>query len=108
MKMPIVLAASMPEKTEVPMSRRLICAAPWAKTSGTNPRMKANEVIITERKRMRAPFVAASRVEAEAGDQHSGIGTEHAHDHGEQDRDRDDPAFVEADEEQEREKHGHG
>jgi len=48
--MPIVLAASMPEKTDVPMSRRLICAAPWAKTSGTSPRMKAKEVIITERK----------------------------------------------------------
>ncbi len=63
MKMPMVLAASMPEKTDVPTARRLICAAPWAKTNGTSPRMKAKEVIITERKRMRAPFVAASTME---------------------------------------------
>ena len=60
-KIPMVLAASMPAKTEVPTPRRLICAAPWATTSGANPRMKAIEVIITARNRVRAPRVAASR-----------------------------------------------
>src|ERR1700746_2985771 len=45
--MPIELAASMPPNTAVPTPLRLISAAPVATTSGTRPRMKANEVIIT-------------------------------------------------------------
>ncbi len=45
-------AASMPANTGVPTSRRLIWAAPVAMTSGTRPRTKATEVIITARNRV--------------------------------------------------------
>ena len=34
MKMPMVAAASMPQKTGVPTARRLISEAPFATTSG--------------------------------------------------------------------------
>ncbi len=44
----------------VPTSRRLISRGAGAMTSGSRPRMKAIEVIITARKRMRAPSTAAS------------------------------------------------
>ena len=60
MKMPIELAASMPPNTAVPTSRRLICAAPVAMTSGSRPRMNAIDVIMTARKRICAPSAAAS------------------------------------------------
>ena len=62
MKMPISDAASMPPKTGVPTARRDAEAAPVAMISGTRPRMKATEVIITARKRKRAPSTAASRI----------------------------------------------
>src|SRR5882762_1793866 len=51
-KIPIELAASMPANTGVPTPRRLSCAAPVAMTSGSRPRMKAIEVIITARNRV--------------------------------------------------------
>ena len=56
----------MPANTGVPTSRRLISAAPRAITSGTNPRMNANDVIITARNRVRAPSTAASRMPSPA------------------------------------------
>jgi hypothetical protein len=49
MKIPISEAASIPPKTGVPTARRDALAAPLAITSGTRPRMKATEVIITAR-----------------------------------------------------------
>ena len=56
-KMPRSEAAIMPPNTGVPTSRRASFEAPVAITSGTRPRMKANDVIITGRKRSRAPSV---------------------------------------------------
>ena len=50
----------MPPKTGVPTFRRASCEAPTATTNGRSPRMKASDVIITGRKRRRAPSVAAS------------------------------------------------
>ena len=41
----MLLAAIMPEKTGVPTSRLVICAAPVAMTSGNRPKMNAIEVI---------------------------------------------------------------
>ena len=58
--MPMKEARIMPPNTGVPTSRRASCEAPVATTSGSRPRMKANDVIITGRKRSRAPSVAAS------------------------------------------------
>ena len=55
-------AAIMPLKTDVPTARRLAAAMPTAVTSGTRPRMKAKLVIITGRKRWRAPTMAASAI----------------------------------------------
>ena len=66
MKMPIELAASMPPNTAVPTALRLISAAPVATTSGSRPRMKAIEVIITARNRICDPSAAASRIESPA------------------------------------------
>lgn len=48
------------QKTELPASRRLICAAPWANTSGAEPSTKTIEVIVTARNRIRAPSRASS------------------------------------------------
>ena len=56
-------AASMPPNTGVPTARRLAAPAPAAITSGTRPRMKAKLVIITGRKRSRAPSIAASVID---------------------------------------------
>jgi len=59
-KMPMKEAKIMPPNTGVPTLRRASCEAPTAITSGRSPRMKASDVIITGRKRRRAPSVAAS------------------------------------------------
>ena len=53
----------MPPNTGVPTARRLAAPAPSAITSGSRPRMKAKLVIITGRKRRRAPSTAASRID---------------------------------------------
>ena len=58
--MPMKEARIMPPNTGVPTSRLASCEAPGAITSGSSPRMNANEVIMTGRKRRRAPSVAAS------------------------------------------------
>ena len=54
------VAASMPATTTVPRICREAAPAPWAIQSGTQPRMKANEVIRIGRRRSRAPSSAAS------------------------------------------------
>ena len=59
-KMPNTEAAIMPPNTGVPTARRLAAPAPTAMTSGSRPRMKAKLVIITGRKRSRAPSIAES------------------------------------------------
>jgi hypothetical protein len=59
--MPTNAAAIMPPKTGVPTAWRDKAAAPSAQTSGTRPRIKAMEVIITARNRILAPSTAASR-----------------------------------------------
>ena len=48
-------------KIEEPIARRAKAPAPVAKTSGTNPIKEENAVIIMARKRICAPFLAASR-----------------------------------------------
>src|SRR5208282_5852189 len=50
-RMSTLLASSMPPITVVPMIWRATEPAPEAVHSGTQPRMKANEVIITGRRR---------------------------------------------------------
>lgn len=52
----------MPETTVMPIEIRELAPAPVASTSGTMPRMKANEVIRIGRKRARAASVAASTI----------------------------------------------
>ena len=49
----------MPPNTAVPTARWVAAPAPEAITSGTRPRMKANDVIMTARKRRSAAVVAA-------------------------------------------------
>ena len=49
--MPTSEANIMPPKTGVPTLRRANCEAPTATTNGRRPRMKANDVIMTGRKR---------------------------------------------------------
>ncbi len=49
----------MPPNTAVPTARWVAAPAPEAITSGTRPRMKAKDVIITARKRCPAAEVAA-------------------------------------------------
>ena len=56
--MPKTDAAIMPPNTGVPTARRLAAPAPCAMTSGNRPKMKAKLVIITGRKRSRAPSIA--------------------------------------------------
>ena len=51
--MPKIVTPSMPLKTAVPSDRRISAPAPCAITSGTTPRMKANEVIRIGRSRSR-------------------------------------------------------
>ena len=46
--------ASMPVNTVIPIDTRALAPAPLASTSGTTPRMKANDVITIGRKRARA------------------------------------------------------
>ena len=53
-------AAIMPPKTVVPTEWRPAWPAPVARTRGTTPRMKANEVMRIGRRRMRAASTAAS------------------------------------------------
>ncbi len=50
----------MPPMTPVPMARRLLAPAPVAMASGTQPRMKASEVMTIGRSRSRAASMAAS------------------------------------------------
>ena len=57
------LATIIPANTAVPTARRLFIAVPCATTSGISPRIKAIEVIITARNRIRAPRVAASTID---------------------------------------------
>ncbi len=54
------LAAAIPPMTAVPMTRLEIAPAPLAMASGTQPRMKAKEVIRIGRSRSFAPVSAAS------------------------------------------------
>ena len=50
----------MPPMTPVPMARRLLAPAPVAMAMGTQPRMKAREVMTMGRRRRRAASTAAS------------------------------------------------
>ena len=50
----------MPENTVMPIDLRALAPAPVASTSGTTPRMKANDVIRIGRKRARAASTADS------------------------------------------------
>src|ERR1700733_6088133 len=59
-KIPIALAASIPPITAVPIIWRATEPAPLAVHSGTQPRIKANEVIRIGRSRNLAPSRAAS------------------------------------------------
>ena len=54
----------MPPKTVVPTEWRPAWPAPEASTSGSTPRMKANEVIRMGRRRMRAASTAASTMDS--------------------------------------------
>src|SRR5438034_3311531 len=54
--------ASMPLNTAMPIDLRELAPAPVASTSGSTPRIKANEVIRIGRKRARAASVAASMI----------------------------------------------
>jgi len=54
---------SMPAKTVVPMTRRLMAPAPVATIRGITPRMKEKAVIRTARNRRRAASMAASKME---------------------------------------------
>jgi len=58
--MPIMVATLMPNTTAVPSTRRAPEPAPVAIASGTEPKMKAKEVIRIGRRRRRAPSIAAS------------------------------------------------
>ena len=60
--MPNTEAAIMPPNTGVPTARRLSAPAPSATTSGSRPRMKAKLVMITGRKRNRAPSMPESTI----------------------------------------------
>ena len=60
MKIAIVVAASMPPMTALPMMRRETAPAPVARTSGRTPRMKAKAVMMIGRSRSRAPESVAS------------------------------------------------
>ena len=53
-KVPMAVAASMPQKTTNPTETRLAAPAPVAKINGDTPRMNDSAVIITARKRRRA------------------------------------------------------
>src|SRR5262249_4332811 len=54
--------AIIPVNTVMPIDTRALAPAPLASTSGTTPRMKANDVITIGRKRARAASVADSRI----------------------------------------------
>src|SRR5580658_3843027 len=53
--------AIIPENTVMPIDLRALAPAPLANTSGTTPRMKANDVIRIGRKRARADSTADSK-----------------------------------------------
>ena len=59
-KMAMKVAASMPPITGQPSAWRLAEPAPEDRTSGTQPRMKASEVMTMGRKRCLADSIAAS------------------------------------------------
>src|SRR4051812_26254567 len=60
--MPKTVTPSMPLKTAVPSATRISAPAPAARTRGTTPRMKANEVIRIGRRRcFEASTVASKR-----------------------------------------------
>ncbi len=52
----------MPLITHMPSEMRELAPAPVAVTSGTTPRMKANEVMRIGRRRVRAASIAASAI----------------------------------------------
>ena len=54
--------AIMPLNTVMPIDLRALAPAPVASTSGSTPRMKANEVIRMGRNRARAASIAASTI----------------------------------------------
>jgi hypothetical protein len=56
----------MPLNTVMPIERRALAPAPVANTSGSTPRMKANEVMMIGRKRTRAAAITASAASAPA------------------------------------------
>ena len=58
--MPNSVTPTMPLNTAVPSARRISAPAPVAMTSGTTPRMKANEVIRIGRSRSRTASSVAS------------------------------------------------
>ena len=58
--MAIKLAASIPPMTHMPITRREIAPAPLARARGTQPRMKAKDVMRIGRRRSFAPVRAAS------------------------------------------------
>ena len=52
----------MPLKTATPSDCRISAPAPWAKSRGTTPRMKAIEVMMIGRSRSRQASSVASRI----------------------------------------------
>jgi hypothetical protein len=64
MKMAMLVAASMPLITVVPMLWREIAPEPDAIQSGTQPKMNAKLVIKIGRSRWAAPLIAASTIDS--------------------------------------------
>src|SRR5919201_893264 len=61
--MPKSVTPIIPAKTAVPRVRRISAPAPWAITSGSTPRMNANDVMTIGRSRTLAASTAASNRE---------------------------------------------
>lgn len=61
---PRIVASSIPQKVVTPIACRLPAPAPLAVTIGNTPITNESAVIITERKRTRMPFSAASAMDA--------------------------------------------
>src|SRR5476651_2313126 len=83
----------MPLNTAVPNERRISDPAPVASTSGTTPRMKANEVIVIGRRRSRDASTAASA--RDFRDPHPRQGAKKTHRHHQNDREGHRPTFIE-------------
>src|ERR1700676_3218358 len=118
-KMPINEAKIMPPNTGVPTSRRASCEAPTATTSGSRPRMKANDVIITGRKRSLDDQNAVLggkpdqhddadlriEIERQMADDDRSERSQNANRYREQHRHRNGPAFVEPNQTEGRKQH---